>query len=164
MVTTTDCTIPSSILFSAKKRSSIRGGRAQVPSRILFFPRIFGRKRICDRRCPDVVSGCDIVVRGKKRGGCRLASVWTSGEFDFDVFLPSPLPPLRGRTSASVSSTQPRWGRQRCPHRTCPHVFRVHRVYTSGSFPWRLQVHPLSVCTEPVARSRLAVCGRAHSR
>lgn len=106
------------------------------------FPsQIAGRKRICDRRRPDVVSGSRRRCPEKrKRGGC---AAWTSGEFDFDVFLRPP-----GVERMSFASSYPRHGPSGAANDaaacTYPHVFGV---YTS-SYSWRLlQVHLLSVHT-----------------
>jgi len=135
------------------KMPLLKGGWAQVArARIESFS--FPKSPVVNASAtdivPNVVSGCDILVsRGKGKRRVRLASAWTSGEFDFDVFLRLP----GGRTDVLyvVSSTRSRWGLQRCRRVHVPMCFAyttcIHKYPTPGGL---LQVHPLSVCTESV--------------
>lgn len=88
-----------------------------------------------------------VVLRKGKERRVRLASAWTSGEFDFDVFLRP-----RGsseRPSPRILDVAPPGTANDAAACTYPHVFGLHRVYTSGSYSRRLlQVHLLSVCTQ----------------
>lgn len=99
-----------------------KGRRAQVASRSFSFPKSPVVNASATDVAPNVVSGCDILVsRGKGKRRVRFASAWTSGEFDFDVFLRPP--GGRADVLCAVSSTRPRWGRQRCRRVHVPMCF-----------------------------------------
>lgn len=113
--------------------------------RILFLSQIAGRKRICDRHCPGVVNGCDI--RGKEKEG----AAWTSGEFDFDVFLRPR--GSSGRPPRRIFSMTP-LGPPTMPPCVRPHVCFAYIVYTQAILPPALVASAPSVCTESAVPHR----------
>lgn len=99
------------------------------------FPsQIAGRKRICDRRRPDVVSGSRRRCPEKrKRGGCASHR---PGHLVNSILMCFYAPGGRTNVLRLVSSTRPLWGRQRCCRvYISPCVWRTPRIYNRLLLP-----------------------------
>jgi len=97
-----------------------------VPRRILFLPQIADRKRICDRRRPDVVSGCDTASPARERE--RQDAPRRPGHLVNSILMCFCAP--RGSSSSAYPRHDPAGAASDAALTTAPHVFLAHYVYT----------------------------------
>lgn len=140
--------------FPCKRNVLDERGRAQVASQILFLP----KSRAVNTSATGVAltsladPGVVVLRKGKEEGAPRRIGldIW------WIRFWCVSAPPGVQRTSfASYPRHGPSGAANDAAACTYPHVFGLHRVYTSGSYSRRLlQVHLLSVCTQSLVPCR----------
>lgn len=90
----------------------------------------------------------------------RLASAWTSGEFDFDVFLRPP-GGSNGRSPRRILDTAPLGPPTMLP-RACPHVFRVYTSCIHKLLPLVLVASAPAKCVHRVGGGPVSQFTAAH--